>query len=442
MSRILFVCLAVLLNLSPLGVYGQNPNPSASVDAAILSEMNAEKFPGVSTIIVKDGEIIWVESYGFADVQNAVPVEDTTVFLLASMSKVFTGTASMQAYEAGIIDLDAGVSNYLTWPLEIPNHFSDSVTVRDLMTHSSSIDDNGPVMDIYYDYPDPSISLGDCIERYFSLSGADYDPVNNFIDAAPGTTYSYSNMATALNGFITESATGVPFDQFCDANIFAPLCMEKTAWHFADFDSADVARPYAYQAGSYVPYPHYGFADYPDGQLRSTVVDIGNFMIAYLNGGTFGANNILTPASINEMWSSQIPSLDATQGLNWYQEQLFHSGGTSMLWGHNGGENGVSTDMYVDPINNIGICVLTNGEGDALYICDELYDYALSLSPTASITPSCLTNVELGELAGQDDLEIVKIFDFMGRETTLKSNTPLIILYSDGSTKRTFQFEE
>ena len=58
-----------------------------------------------------------------------------------------------------------------------------------------------------------------------------------------------------------------------------------------------------------------------------------------------------------------------------------------MLWGHNGGEDGVSTDMYLDPINNIGICVLTNGEGNAIYICDALYDYALSLNPVASIIP-------------------------------------------------------
>lgn len=436
--------ISILMSIFLFGYYSisiaQNPNPSTILDAFIQGEMNYEKFPGVSAIIVKDGEIIWLESYGFADVENSVLVQDTTVFLLASMSKVFTGTAAMQASELGIIDLDTDISTYLTWPLTIPGFQNEAVTIRQLMTHSASIND-GAAMDLYYDYPDPTISLGDCIQRYFSIGGADYDPVDNFINAAPGTNYSYSNMGTALNGFITESATGTPFDDFCENNIFSPLCMEKTAWHFSDFDSSHVARPYAYQGGNYVAYPHYGFADYPDGQLRSNVMDLGNFMIAYLNGGTLGANSILTQPSINEMWSSQIPALDATQGLNWYQEELFHSGGSAMLWGHNGGEDGVSTDMYLDPVTNIGICVLTNGEGDALYICDELYDFALNLNPASSIIPNCIgtNSIEESQL---ENREIVKILDFMGRETTFKSNTPLIILYSDGSTERIFEITE
>jgi CubicO group peptidase (beta-lactamase class C family) len=416
-----------------------NPNPDGSVDVLIQSEMSTERFPGVSTIIVKNGEVVWVESYGFADVENAIAVEDTTVFLLASMSKVFTGTASMQLYEAGTTDLDQDVSNYLTWPVGIPGFQNDSITIRQLMTHTSSIEDNGLAMDGYYDYPDPTISLQECMQRYFSMSGADYDPAANFYNSAPGSVYNYSNMGTALNGYITEAVSGMPFDDFCDANIFNPLCMEKTAWHFADFDSAHVARPYQYVGGNYVPYAHYGFADYPDGQLRSNVHDLGNFMIAYLNGGTLGTNTLLNSSSISEMWSAQVPTLDPTQGLNWYQEELFYSGGSEMLWGHNGGENGVSTDMYLDPINNIGICVLTNGEGDALYICDELYDYARSLNPTSSILPDC-GELGIGEL-NHGDKKVIRIIDLIGRETTDKQNAVLIYIYSDGSTEKVFKVE-
>lgn len=431
-----------LLLLSTLSIYlvsfsQTNPNPDSGVDALIQSEMNLEKLPGVSTIIVKDGEIVWLESYGFADVGNSVPVEDTTVFMLASMSKVFTGTAAMQAFEQGLLDLDSDISSYLSWSVDIPGFETDSITMRDLMTHTSSIDD-GLVMDDYYDYPDPSITLADCMQRYFSLSGADYDPVDNFFNIAPGSAHNYSNMGTALNGYITESASGVPFDDFCHNNIFAPLCMENTAWHFADFDSANVARPYQYSGGNYIAYPHYGFADYPDGQLRSNVLDIGNFMLACLNGGTLGTNTILSPTSINTMMSAQVPSLDPTQGLNWYQEEIFYSGGSSMLWGHNGGESGVSTDMYLDPVNNIGICVLTNGEGDALYICDELYDYAMSLNPSSSIIPDCAI-ISSVEGHNSEERTILKTIDVLGREISPQPNMWYIIIYSDGTTERVMQ---
>lgn len=372
-----------------------NPNPNSSLDALIQSEMNLQNLPGVSTVIVKEGKIVWIESYGYADIENNIMVEDTTVFLLASMSKLFTGTAVMQLHENEQINLDEDINNHLPYVIDIPNFTSDSITFRTLMTHTGSIKDNQTVMDTYYDYPDPSMSLYDCIYDYFAMGGAQYDASNNFFNNSPGTYYSYSNMGTALNGLLVESITGQGFNQYCDVNIFEPLCMSKTSWFMADFDTNHVARPYQYSGGNYVPYRHYGFADYPDGQLRSNVKDLGNFMIAYLNGGVFGASSILSTTSINEMLSPQIPSLDNTQGLNWYQEELFYNSGANseMLWGHNGGEDGVSTDMYLDPTNNIGICVLTNGEGDGLFICDGLYDYARTLSSNNGIEVGCQSSL-------------------------------------------------
>lgn len=420
MKRILlFFTLGSILN----GYSQGNPNPNPLLDAAIQSEMNAENFPGVSTVIVKDGEIIWLESYGFADIENNIPVEDSTVFLLASMSKLFTGTAIMQLYQNGIINLDEDINNYISFTIDVPNFEADSVTFRQLMTHTASIEDNGIVMDTYYDYPDPSISLYDCVSNYFSVMGTDYDAVNNFHNNAPGSFYDYSNMGTALNGYMVEAITGQFFNDFCDSAIFDPLCMNKTAWFMADFDSNHVARPYQYVAGNYIPYNHYGFADYPDGQLRSNVKDLAHFMVAYLNSGLFNGNSILNSSSINEMWTIHNAGLDPFQGLNWYQEEIFYDGGanSNMLWGHNGGENGVSTDMYLDPANNIGICVLTNGEGDALFICDELYDYALSLTPANSITPQC----ETAHTDEEDDLQLQIFPNPVTNNVHLNSNKDL-----------------
>lgn len=209
----------------------------------------------------------------------------------------------------------------------------------------------------------------------------------------------------------------------------------------ADFDSADVARPYQYDGGNYIPYPHYGFADYPDGQLRSNVKDMANFMIAYLNGGNFGQNSILSPSSVNEMWTPQIPSLNAYQGLNWYREELYHSNGTTWLWGHNGGEMGASTDMYLDPVTKIGICVLTNGEGDALYICDKLYDYGLTLNSSTGFAPACITTGIEETISKPENKKLIKIIDCIGRETQPVKNTPIIMLYDDGSAERVFIVE-
>jgi len=77
-----------------------------------------------------------------------------------------------------------------------------------------------------------------------------------------------------------------------------------------------------------------------------------------------------------------------------------------MVWGHNGAEQGVSTYLYIDPQNDLGICLLTNGEGDGLYICDALYDHALNMTVNNSIIPDCLLATGLSEFGLQKD-EIV-----------------------------------
>ena len=384
-----------LIRFILLFIYGtqfclaQNPNPNPILDAEILYEMNTRNFPGASTVIVKNGEIVWVESYGYADVANSISVEDTTVFLLASVSKLFTGTAAMQLHENSTIILDADINTYLPWSVEIPNFTNDSITARQLMTHTASINDNWSVMSSYYGYPDPVISLSDCMANYFPTSGTNYDSANNFLNSAPGTAFDYSNMGSALNGYLVEASTGIPFDDYCDNNIFDELCMNNTAWHFSDFNPAQVAIPHNFQNGTYNGINHYGFADYPNGQLRSTVMDLGNYMIAFLNGGTLGNNSILSSTSVSEMLSLQIPAIDSVSGLNWYKTKLYHSGGETMVWGHSGGEQGVSTYLYIDPQHDLGICLLTNGKGDGLYICDALYDHALNGTFNHGITPDC-----------------------------------------------------
>ena len=389
------IILLVLFHACQQVTFAQNPNPNSVLDAEILDEMSTQHFPGVSSIIVKNGKIVWIESYGYADIANSITVEDTTVFLLASVSKLFTGTAAMQVYEKGIIDIDRDVNNYLPWLVKVPNFTNDSITARQLMTHTSSIDDNWGVMSTFYDYPDPTISLSSCMENYFTTSGSYYSANDNFLNQTPGSTYKYSNMGSALNGYLVEASSGIPFDDYCDENLFEQLCMESTGWHFSDFNPNQVATPYTFQNGNYNSINHYGFADYPNGQLRSNVLDIGNYMIAFLNGGTFGSNSILSETSINEMLSPQIPNIDSVSGLNWFKSKLIHDNGESMVWGHSGSEQGVSTYLYIDPQNNLGICLLTNGEGDGINICDALYNHALNMTENNSITSSCILTSEL-----------------------------------------------
>ncbi len=374
----------------PLLALGQNPNPNAALDAYIVEQMELENIPGMATVIVKGGEVVWRKGYGLADVAGNVAVTDSTIFALASVSKLFTGTALMQLAEDGQIDLDGPINAHMPFDVVNPNHPNTAITFRMLMTHTSSIQDNEPVMDTYYGPGDPTIPLSELMERYFSPSGADYDAQNNFLASAPGAAFEYSNIATALAGYLVERVAQMPFDAYCNEHIFDRLCMRSTSWFLAGLDVAQVAKPHTYANGQYTTLAHYGFADYPDGLLRSNVNDLAHFMIAFLQQGTFSGNQLLSSASVAEMLSAQVSGDEGVMGLNWYPEEIFlEDGGTVMLWGHNGGETGVSTDLYIHPQNGIGVAVLSNGEGDNLYVVDALYNYALSLNPSGAGNTAC-----------------------------------------------------
>ena len=114
--RHLLSCLSLIIIFNS---YSQNPNPSSILDEYILDEMEEEHFPGTTTVIVKDGEIVWIQSYGFADIENGIPVSDSTQFLLASMSKLFTGTATMKLKESGMLELDDDINEHLPWSLSL-----------------------------------------------------------------------------------------------------------------------------------------------------------------------------------------------------------------------------------------------------------------------------------------------------------------------------------
>ncbi len=305
-----------ILLFVPTVLMAQNPNPSPELDAYILDEMDYENLPGMSTLIVKGGEIVWVESYGMADIENDVPVTDNTAFLMASVSKLFMATAFMQLEEDGLIDLDEDINTYLPFDVFNPNYPNISITSKMLMTHTSSIADDWSSMDTHYTIGDPTITLEDYMEMYFSTSGVDYDAQNNFSNDLPGTDFDYSNMAADLAGYLVEVVSEELFSEYSNTHGFEELCMDNTSWYLSDFDTLNVARPYDWQGGQFNPYAHYGFPGYTSGLLRSNVLDLANFMIAYLQNGWFNNNQLLSEASINEMLTFQVPDIDDRQGLN------------------------------------------------------------------------------------------------------------------------------
>ena len=351
----------------------------ADVDTDIETWRAEANIAGLAVAVTRPGEVVWAQGYGLADVDADRPVTVDTPFMMASVSKTVTGVAVMHASEAGVLTLDQDINTLLPFDVDNPQVDDETILLRHLVTHTSGIRDNWNNMP--YSDGDSPYALGEFLEGYLVEGGAWYNASNNFNDTQPGTSFDYGNVATALAGYTVEAATGSAFDDYCDAHIFDVLGMNHTGWHLADFDVDTVAMPYAYIDGEQVAYGHYGYPDYPDGQLRSSITDLSRFLAAISNGGEIAQDRVLKTETVEELLSPQVPSVSGDQFVFWYRSE---NAGRSVI-GHNGGDIGVATSMIFDPETGIGVILLMNTDWETAVweasdaITTLLFEHAESL---------------------------------------------------------------
>jgi len=333
---------------------------SIPLDRYIETQLARAHMAGLSAAIVKNGRVVWTGAYGYSRILGKEPVTSETLFELASISKTVIATAVMQIWEKGQIDLDADINVYL--PFQVVNpHFPDvPITTRMLMAHTSSIVDVGLVYLKEYRLGDPTISLGQFLADFLAPGGASYDPERNYAKTAPGTVWSYSNFGACLAAYLVETITGIPFDQYCTTYIFKPLGMTETSYRFADLDLSHMAMPYGYNeyTGRYHPYGFYGCPLYPAGWVITSAPQLARHLIAFIQYGELDGVRILQPETVEEMRRIQYPDVAPEFGLFWYTKNLQGM----ELMGHNGGNNGVSTEMFFRLSDGVGVILLMNGD--------------------------------------------------------------------------------
>jgi CubicO group peptidase (beta-lactamase class C family) len=343
------------------------PLPTCKTNLA--PQLRTLNVPGLAAAIVKHGRIVCVAAAGLADIEQDKPVTPDTLFLIASVSKTITVTALMQLREQRKFGLDDDVNQYLPFRVVIPAAPKSAITFRHLLTHTSSIADNTKYIncpgscaygtslgDFVTKGADSPISLAELTKGYLTPGGAYYDPRANFKPAAPGRVADYSNMGTVLAGYLVESISGVPFDRYCKEQIFIPLGMDATSWRLNGIDRSMLAMPYDKSSSGYVPYGQYGEPDYPDGMVRTSVKELGYFLILYIQGGQYNGQRILKAKTVREILKPQ-SSLDRSQGLIWMMQDVEGR----RVWGHDGSDNGAGTQMWFDPAKSEGVIVMTNG---------------------------------------------------------------------------------
>jgi len=309
------------------------------------AEVDRLQTPGAA-IGVLHGEAMYVGGVGVTNVEHPLPVTAETLFQIGSTSKTFTATAVMQLVEAGRVDLDESVREYLPWFRLQSEEDAGRITVRDLLTHHG-----GYVGDYFRD-----TGRGDDAIRAIVRKMANSPQL-----VPAGYCFSYSNAGFYVLGHIVETLQGRPFEQMIRETIFEPLGMDHSFYFPEDAITHRVAAGHIVTtAGPKVARPWQTPRSIaPGGGITSNVVD--QLRYAALHLGMGAASGVLRPESIATMQQVQRPAGSMCEhiGLSW---MLDWAGAGERLVKHGGATNGHLSSFELVPGRGFAVTVLTNSD--------------------------------------------------------------------------------
>jgi len=353
---------------------------------------------GLAVVTADRDHVLRAQVFGSAEFGSASrPLAADTPVRVASISKLAVALTVMRLVEAGKLDLDADVAIYLGWPLRNPAFPDAPLSLRQLLSHTSGIDDG----------PGYSFPLGTTLQRAMTPA--------HWSTYAPGARFSYANLNYGVIATVIEAVTQQRFDRLMTAQLFAPLgldacfnwsgCSDTAVADAAtlyrkglDENHWDPAGPWVAQVDdlhgirprcpvrgmavcdvdAYVPGSN-GTLFSPQGGLRISALGLAKLGRLLLRGGEVDGVRLLTPESVKALltpvWSGQPPIGDNYDGLmRCYGAGLqCLTGGAGdqpvagpplIGWGHLGEAYGLYGGLWIDPGRDRVFVYLITGVGD------------------------------------------------------------------------------
>lgn len=339
----------------------QEPGVDAAIkvlDVWIEAKMKDREQPGLSIGIVYDQDLIWAKGYGFADIDNKVSAKPSTLYRIASISKLFTSTAILQLRDAGKLQLDDPVAKHLSWfKIKSVSPDGPTITIRHLLTHTSGL---------------PREATG------VSWNELTFPTRQDMIRQLPDqetvfpadTEFKYSNLALSLAGEIVTAVSGEPWPQYIESHILKPLGMTNTN-PLPKPDMLGLAVGYGRrvpgESRTVEPFVDTE-AERPAANIASSVEDLAKFIFLQLNDSPSAGDQVLKKSTLHEMhrvhWLR--PDWQSGWGLGF---GVFRVGEQTRV-GHGGSLPGHRTQLSISLDQKLGVIVLTNAyDGNpALYL--------------------------------------------------------------------------
>ncbi len=319
------------------------------VDGLMSSQFEAYHLAGAVVVVVKDDEILLSRGYGRADLRTEREVDPAaTLFRLGDTSRIFVWTALMQLAEQNRLDLNRDVNTYLK-EFKVPDAYPQPVTSADLMGHTAGFE-----------------------ARYLGMllpAFSDIRPLESTLSASfpervrpPGTVAAYSDYGAALGALIVQEISGETWADYLASKILDPLGMSRTsiAQPLEPSLADDLSRGYFFDEGR-LERADFEIVRLPSALGMSTTgEDMGRFVIAQLQAGSYHGGRILQPETVSRM-QSELYTQDARfpgMAYGFITRQV----NEQRLVGHSGGLLYFHSELWMDPDQHVGFFVAYNSE--------------------------------------------------------------------------------
>ncbi len=332
-----------------------------SLDSYIERGMSQWQIPGLAIAIVKDGKVIFSKGYGVKEVNKLEKVDENTLFIIASNTKLFTGTSIAKLDFEKKLSLSDKVTKYLPWFRLYDTSSTKLATIRDMLCHRIGL----KTFQGDFTFWDSNLPKDSIIWRMRYLK-----PPQEFRQ-----DYGYCNSAFLVAGRILEKVTGKSWESYVSENILTPLGMTNTYMNTAKLEMREnVAQPHNNLYGPLTVIPFDSVDNLgPATSMVSNVKDLSKWLLMQLDSGKYEGRSVIPWAVIQKTRdiniltgsrkSAAFPTHFRGYGLGVYSTDY----NARQVYWHTGGAFGQVTNVCFVPEEKLGITILTNNDNQSFF---------------------------------------------------------------------------
>jgi CubicO group peptidase (beta-lactamase class C family) len=309
--------------------------------------------PGVSLVIVKDGEPVLMKGFGYKDYENKVAVTPDTEFAIGSATKAFTALSVLMSVDEGKVNLEDSPKKYLPYFKMYDPDTDKNMTVRDLMDHSSGLNRT-----------DLAMITGRLTRQELIQVVGEAKPMAKLHEK-----FFYQNIMFAAAGEIVAQAQKTTYEKFVPERIFKPLGMTNSTMTIPELKkAADYSLGYEYNFDTKetrrLPFRPID-ATNPAGSINSSARDMAKWITFVMNGGSVGSKRLVSEKGYEEWTKPQMkvtPNGKMSYGLGWFLQDW---NGLKVVQ-HGGNIDGFTTMVAMIPEKKLGFVMMINASNSPL----------------------------------------------------------------------------